>query len=266
MTLAHFSLPPPLRTVALLTVVVTTACTHTPKGFRVASRGEATLLSQWEARLAQTCPSEGSFLAELEPLHNGQKTLGFQMEGVWIREGTTFEAQFLSPLGEGWAQFQFSEPSDTAVERETSQQNEMRFGNTITAEQKEALSRFVQTLATLGPKNLRLLVCGHGLVRLQNARVYAPKNSQVNAQLTTQTWQVQGSIPIQGTSVSLETRVTLGSTPRMHALVTAGLWGTQRGSLAWEGRENEEGLMAPHRLIVQQNDKEGAELTFLEFE
>ncbi|MCA2961231.1 MAG: hypothetical protein IOD12_13335 [Silvanigrellales bacterium] len=241
------------------------ACTHAPKGYRLASPHEVARLSDWENRLAKACAPTGSFLAEVAPHAEGRTGLSFQMEGVWSGDGDAFEAQFLSPLGEAWGQFTLAGAGGGS--------NEARYGNAVGTAQKAALQTFIDTLATIGAPNLRRMACGHGLIQLQDARVYRPQSADAQPHLNSNTWLIEGNIPAQGATLSVETTVahedgSLGApiASKMSAVVKAGLWGAQQGSIDWEGTLATKGAPSPKRLRVQRSGQEGATLTFLEFE
>lgn len=269
-------------TLALFPFVV--ACTHVPSGFRKATAEEMNRWRAWRDRLSTGCAPQGSFLAEVQPLSEGKAGIGFQMEGAWSADGGPFEAQFLSPLGEAWAQF--------SLAGATSGVDAVRYGQGVTEEQKAALQTFLDTLATIGAPNLRAMACGHGLVRLEKERLFlsdGPDGADGEARLpdaTWPSWRVEGRLPLRGTTLSLETTVSSDegfstktstgtstgtstktqSVARMSAKVKAGLWGSHEGHITWEGALPAQGSPVPKRLQVRRDGAEGATLTFLEFE
>jgi hypothetical protein len=242
------------------------ACTSRPRGYRDATAEEAAKLVHMEARLAASCSERntsnatgslaGSFLAEVQP-HG--PAVSFQMEGAWKDAFESFEAQFLSPLGEAWAHFSLGKAG-----------TDIRYSGTLTGAQREHLRTFVDMLATLGAQNLRQVTCGRGLLRLQERRLFAPQSAAASSGMPQAIVRTlaRGTLAIAGSQVSVQTLVDVtAGTVRLESELNAGLWGARGGNIQWQGSlPSNESLGSPSRLVVEQGESQGASLTFLEYE
>ncbi len=266
--------------------IALSACKSTPQGYRPAMPVDIEALDALERSLTNACALRaGAFLADVRP-HGGG--LSFQMEGVWQRDNVEFEAQVLSPLGEAWAEFALR-PEGNSVSYDT------RLG----PEARDALSAFVSSLSALGAANLRAVSCGSGLLNLEKRSAWvademdAPAGrldgnapalpaspdgigaSPVGAPVARR-YLLRGELDVAGDVVRVENRVDAASGDvHMEARVEAGPWGLAGGRVAWRGRTPAAPSVLPgtipeaprpNRLVVERDGRQGATLTFLEFE
>jgi|GEM_PF-4753853 len=252
MKLVSFAACAPIA--GLVSLALTAACTSFPAGYVAASEQERSEFFQRTRTLASGCTDapQGTFLAEVRA---GKPAIGFQMEGTW-RGTDAFEAQFLSPLGEAWAQFGFGAKGA-----------QVSYGAPVSDAQKPQLQTFVDTLATLGPTLLRAVACGSGLLDLRDARIAVARGSAALA---------EGRITVASHDVNVSSRVeeTPAGVLTITSTVSAGFWRSQGGVLRWSGvRRTDEGApvtsggrVHPRSLAIERTGEEPVVLTFLEFD
>ncbi len=196
------------------------SCSSTPQGYSRTEKPEAFLLL--EKTILKKCRlEEGS--GHFSGILQAAGVPNLPIDGIWsknVRENDSFQAEISSPLGEPIVEISVPQ---TALAQ----------GSELTQNQGgENVSGFLLVINTIGPQNLRALLCGHHLVANGN-RILKANASSNDFLLQSGLKSVRGTISIS-TVTTLPLKIP--GLVKGSSLLTTGLFGTDElGRVEWEG-------------------------------
>jgi hypothetical protein len=196
------------------------SCTSVPQGYSKSEKPET--FSILEKVILKKCRLEeggGHFSGVL----HASTVPDLPIDGIWskkLNNKMNFHAEISSPLGEPLATISVPQNSHSQAPEFSQNQTD------------ENLGQFFLVMNTIGPENLRALICGHHLVA-NSDKILKANDSPHNFLLQSGLKSLRGTI-----SISTVTTLPAKSQGivRGSSLLTTGLFGTDElGRIEWEG-------------------------------
>lgn len=231
------------------------SCTSTPTGYVKCEKPLAfAKVEKSISRLCELKSAQGKFSAVL----TGPGIPSLQLEAVWreknnplkVTEPTLeFQAQVTSPFGDTLAELKISETKEIV--------NPPPSDSPVTSN----FEHILKVIETIGPKNVRAVLCGHHLVA-NSEHILKEAGSESNFLLRSGLKSIKGSIGVD-TVTTLPPKFP--GVVRASSVLSAGLFSTEEiGKMNWEGIIDNE--RASPKMLSFTSPSQSFKLFFSDFE